>query len=60
MIQRAVIKGEERLYAFYNPFNDLSEILIKKPKTKPTNEKLKGKSLLYLQTTKGELDTNFK
>lgn len=59
MIQRAVIQGEERLYAFYNPFNDLSEILIKKSKTKPTNEKLKGKTLLYLQTTKGEVEAIF-
>ena len=57
MIQRAVIKGEERLYAFYNPFNDLSEILIKKPKTKPTNEKIRGQKLLYIQTNRGDIIT---
>jgi hypothetical protein len=60
MIQRAVIEGEERLYTFYNPFNDTSEILIKKPKSKITNEIKNGKILLFLQTNKGKLDSNFK
>jgi pimeloyl-ACP methyl ester carboxylesterase len=57
MLQRTVIRGEERLYTFYNPLNNTSEIIIKKPKTKLTSENVKGKILLFIQTDKGDLKT---
>jgi hypothetical protein len=59
LLQRAVIQGEERLYSFYNPFTDFTDIIIKKPKTKTIRETIKRKLLLYLVTKNGELSTDF-
>lgn len=59
LLQRAVIKGEERIYSLYNPLNDTTEILIKKPKSKIVTQKVAGKRLLYLETQKGELNTGY-
>jgi pimeloyl-ACP methyl ester carboxylesterase len=59
LLQRAVIQGEERLYSLYNPFTNKTEIIVKKPKMKISGQTQNGKTLLYFETQKGIIDSDF-